>query len=381
VPGGDLPWGTTAEDEIEFVLADARVRAHELIDESIAKAEELLKRRRVSDAAPVDALREDVARIAEDVRGIHARLDRIEALLRTPRTSTELAPTGFAPTGAGAALGTPPSRPAAHRPDEHRPAELGQTAAQESRSGGPIQPLHERDAPPPSPWPTPPVAQPPARPATPPSVATQRSPEPGGRGPIAPLQETSTGTLPTLTEQSATTSDGPLNGTANPYQDMNVPASAVPPTVSRTRSRAEVTSGPAAPSSLSSWEAATLTHARNGVLHAVAPAGDLAPTTVGEPVGRVVVFFRPSAGAVILRVAPVVGFQGLMRLQRALTDLVEVREAGVEGYARGEARLRLQLAAELDPERLAERLGEALGVGVHVVDISAADRTVQLSFA
>ena len=159
------------------------------------------------------------------------------------------------------------------------------------------------------------------------------------------------------------------------HQDVTVPASAIPPTVSR----ADDSSAPAVPEPLVSQGAATLTPARNGVLHAAAPVGGLVPTTAGEPVGRLVVLFRPSAGAVILRVAPVVGFQGLMRLQRALTDLAEVREAGIEGYSRGEARLRMQLAAELDPERLAGGLGEALGVGVHVVSVSAADRTVQLA--
>lgn len=360
VPDREPPLGTTAEDEIEFVLADARVRAHELIDESIAKAEELLKRRRLPAPAPLDTLREDIARIAADVRGLHTRLDRIESMLRTSGVASGPEGPGAAAVGTSPQPAQPSRTAQPSRPLQPTQVQPTQAAARVSGTRGPIQPLEERESPPPSPWPTPPESLTPET-VTPESLTPETlapetlAPEtlaPEKPAPETPAPETvgSVAAQPAPVDRTATTSNEPLNGAGTPYPDvrqqyMTVPASAVPPTVSR----ADDSSGPAIPQPLVSRGAATLTPARNGVVHAAAPAGGLAPTTAGEPIGRLVVLFRPSAGAVVLRVAPVVGFQGLMRLQRALTDLTEVREAGIEGYSRGEARLRVQLAAELDP--------------------------------
>ena len=65
--------------------------------------------------------------------------------------------------------------------------------------------------------------------------------------------------------------------------------------------------------------------------------------------------FDPEGGSVALRISPVAGFQGLMRVQDALVRVPGVREAGVEAYAQGEARLRLQLAKPFSSTQLKHR--------------------------
>ncbi|MSQ35899.1 MAG: hypothetical protein EXR63_01965 [Dehalococcoidia bacterium] len=91
------------------------------------------------------------------------------------------------------------------------------------------------------------------------------------------------------------------------------------------------------------------------------------------------VVFAASEGTVILRIAPVAGFQGLMRVQDALAQVPGVREAGVEAYAQGEARLRLQLAGNLDTEQLATSLSGQLGREARLAAASLTDRSITMT--
>lgn len=89
--------------------------------------------------------------------------------------------------------------------------------------------------------------------------------------------------------------------------------------------------------------------------------------------------FAPDGGSVLLRIAPVSGFQGLMRVQDALVHVRGIREAGVEAYSQGEARLRLQLAEHLDPVQLTITLGARLGRPARIESASLADRSLEVA--
>lgn len=82
----------------------------------------------------------------------------------------------------------------------------------------------------------------------------------------------------------------------------------------------------------------------------------------------------PEDGSVIVRVTPVAGFQGLMRVQDALARLPGVHQTAVEAYAQGEARLRLDLSNLTDSDEIAGGLSTTLGLPVRVRDVSEADR-------
>ena len=87
--------------------------------------------------------------------------------------------------------------------------------------------------------------------------------------------------------------------------------------------------------------------------------------------------FHPDDGSVLLRVAPVEGFQGLLRVQGMLAQLPGVRQAFVEGYAEGEAQLRLTFDSALEVAWLGAALGERLGVTVQAADVSEAERSLR----
>ena len=89
------------------------------------------------------------------------------------------------------------------------------------------------------------------------------------------------------------------------------------------------------------------------------------------------VVFDPEGGSVLLRVTPVEGFQGLLRVQGALAQLPGVRQASVEGYAEGEAQLRLTFDAAVAAGALGAALGERLGVRVEAADVSEAERSLR----
>ena len=90
------------------------------------------------------------------------------------------------------------------------------------------------------------------------------------------------------------------------------------------------------------------------------------------------VCFQPDGGSVLLRVAPVEGFQGLLRVQGVLAQLPGVRQAFVEGYAEGEAQLRLRFDSALEVAWLGAALGERLGVTVQAADVSEPERSLRL---
>ncbi|MBM3139766.1 MAG: hypothetical protein FJZ92_05995, partial [Chloroflexi bacterium] len=78
-----LPGKQPDLDRIELVLEDAREHAHRIIDESVEQAQELLVRRSGHDPF-FDALIGSLTGLSEDVRDLRRRLERIEALLRSP---------------------------------------------------------------------------------------------------------------------------------------------------------------------------------------------------------------------------------------------------------------------------------------------------------
>ena len=62
----------------------------------------------------------------------------------------------------------------------------------------------------------------------------------------------------------------------------------------------------------------------------------------------------------ILRVSPVSGFQGLMRVHDAIVRIASVSQATVEAYSQGEARLRVDLAEDIEPVEFVSELGRTL---------------------
>jgi DNA polymerase-3 subunit gamma/tau len=93
----------------------------------------------------------------------------------------------------------------------------------------------------------------------------------------------------------------------------------------------------------------------------------------GEPAG---VEFDAGGGTLAVRVFPISGFQGLMRVQDALARVDAVRAATVEAYAQGEARLRLQLGDTTPAGSLAAGLTRRLGQQARVRAASIADRSL-----
>jgi hypothetical protein len=89
--------------------------------------------------------------------------------------------------------------------------------------------------------------------------------------------------------------------------------------------------------------------------------------------------FAPEDGSVLLRVAPVAGFQGLLQMQDVLLHVMGIRDAGVEAYAQGEARLRLRLDSPMAVGGLATTLGEILGVVTQVSEASEQDRSLRIT--
>ena len=242
-------------DEVELILADACARAHKLIEESVVRAQELLREQRSGDHRTIDHVRGSVRDLGAEMRSLHERLDGIEALLQR---ATAPLPQPSQPVQ--------PSQPA-------RPMQPQQPAEQPAAAA--VEPVGVEPPPPP--------------------LADAREPEP-----------------------------------ARPARP------AAPPPV------------------------------------AAAPTNGAASVEVGV--------FAPEDGTIVLQVAPVEGFQGLMRVQDAVVRVAGVGEAGVEAYAQGEAKLRLRLSEPVDPHRLAAALGEQLGVEVRVAAASQRDRVLQLAF-
>ncbi|MQA00616.1 MAG: hypothetical protein GEU80_15010 [Dehalococcoidia bacterium] len=105
------------------------------------------------------------------------------------------------------------------------------------------------------------------------------------------------------------------------------------------------------------------------------PASALPPSMLAPERVR----FAAEAGSVVLRISPISGFQGLMRVQDALARVSSVREASVEAYSQGEARLRIRLGQETGAGPLATALSERLNQPVRLREVSSAERTMSVA--
>jgi len=343
---------TDPDADVELILSDAREHAQRILDESMERARALVESRSANPASEqtVREVRSAVADLTTEVRDVRQRLDRIEALLRQERggamgtpapsaipatTSTASTPTASpAPrprqTPASAAF-TPPSVP----PLIHYEPEPGYAAAPPHEA----EPEAEPEPPPPPASATPPMPVPP-----PPASAI---PPPAAPGPQAPPRTPSFSVVPQRTGWPALEpSDAP----------ESVPTEAAPP-------RSAVP--PVRPSP---------------------PAADLEPDLGDEPdLGEAesdeapIATFLPGEGTLVLRVMPVSGFQGLMRVQDALARLPFVRHAAVEAYSQGEARLRIELIEATDSDEIAAGLSKRLQEPAHVRSASEADRELLIA--
>ena len=245
------------QDDVSLILADARSRAHDIIEQSVAQAKALLQQQRGGGEAAgsaleatVERIRRMVAELAAEVRALHGRLDSIEGLLRS-----------------------------------REPASAAAAAA--GREG---------------------VTTPSAEPTPPPS-------------PAAPLPAAA----PAAIAEPATADVGPDDTAGAVTADVGPNAS-----------------------------------------------GDATPAVAEE-------LFSPEGGSVLLRVSPVSGFQGLMRVQDTLVRLRAVRDASMEAYSHSEARLRVQLAEPVDSASLAAALGEGLAQEARVQSASLPERSLHVA--
>lgn len=324
-PVGPHGFDDGPEDEVGLLLSDARERAQAIIDESITRAQELLRAQPSSQA--LERIRRTVADLAVDVRAVHSRLDEIEALIRggavayrAPALEARPAPAAYAPPPAPAypapAYPAPPPQPAYPPP----PAYTTPPPAYAPPPVEPPAPAHRA----PEPIYAPPAPEVPPQPVAPASAVPPRPPQP-----VAP---------PPAPEASAPPPPPPPAAV-----EPIAPAPPPPPPAAEPVAPPRPVEAPAAPAA--------------------------APSTG----------FDPAAGSVALRISPVAGFQGLMRVQDALARCHGIREAGVEAYAQGEARLRLHFSEPGDGAQLAASLAETLGRGVRLIAESTSDRTIQLA--
>jgi hypothetical protein len=277
-----------SDDAVELVLSDARDRAHQVIEESVEQARQLLDSRGSgAQTALIERVGESVETLTQEVvsfrgvvdgrlagveqrvvdvergvTGVYNRLDRIESLLGAIARREAVSP-----TAATTPQAVPPPR----------------TSPSEPRPRLPVTP------PAPEAAPTPAISVPP----TP---------------PVPPVQPPPSSTPP------------PARPAA-----IELPAAAVPP---------------------------------------------------AAPVDPAETRFDPAGGALVVRVFPISGFQGLMRVQDALARVSTIRAATVETYAQGEARLRLQLGASIASSELAAGVQARLGQQAIVRAASIADRSV-----
>ena len=120
----------------------------------------------------------------------------------------------------------------------------------------------------------------------------------------------------------------------------------------------------------------------------IAPMGDVADDEWDEDAdvpGQIetssadLATFLPEDGPILLRITPVAGFQGLMRIQDALARLPTIRQAAVEAYSQGEARLRLELLDTTDADALAAGLSGALRSDATVQEVSESGRQLLIA--
>jgi hypothetical protein len=319
-----VPDLTDPDSDVELILSDAREQAQRILDESMERARALVESRTASPASEqaVREVRAAVADLTAEVRDVQQRLDRIEALLRQ---------------GRGGAAGSP-SLADLSTPTTPRPRPTSASAA----FAAPIVPPLVHYEPEPED-----AAEP--EPLTPPAAATPPVPAPPPAPPSlqAPPRTPSFSVVPQRTGWPALE---PSDEPAYVAAEAAPPRSAVPP------------------------------------VRPSVPAADLEPDLGDEPDleeyegdEAPIATFLPGEGTLVLRVMPVSGFQGLMRVQDALARLPFVRHAAVEAYSQGEARLRIELIEATDSDEIAAGLSERLQEPAHVRSASEADRELLIA--
>lgn len=401
-------------DEVEFVLQDARERAQQIIDESMERARELIQRERAVtapvagiDPSDFDDLRRSLRGLVTEVRDIQQRLARIEELLREQQRHREPhAPAAATPTSPPATAPAPTTAPAPVAPDpRYSEPPYGDSRVEEPapawREPEPYAPYEA--APPadvepePAPFGDPPsfggpssfgepedlAAYPSAyRPWEP--SAPEAAPEP--RQPEATWESQQPEATSAFHQPEDLTPPGlfpPPAPHAPAPAPPRSPFSVVPPQRREwepnpprepfEEAREEEDAPPPPPSpSAEAWldEIGYETD-----VEAYPPTEQQEAASPGSPL----VTFLPSDGAITLRVTPVAGFQGLMRVQDALARLPAVRHASVEAYSQGEARLRIELADPSDSDELAEGLSRGLRAPARVEDASEVHRELLIA--
>ncbi len=317
------PLPRAASQEVEFVLSDARQRAQRILDESMDRARDLMRREQryeaqryepatpAIDPAAFDDLRRAIHGLVTEVRDIQQRLARIESLLTAGRNPE-------------------PEPPRVQEPEARYepPRREGPRYAAPAYEPPQQQPPPQREQPPPERY------------------------EPPGREPERQAPAWYEPPSPAPSPPPADAPPGRRRGERDwvpPHAHGDAPGSAVPP------------------SREAAWQ-----HQRDPYGE---PHDDRAPAGAQASI----VTFLPEDGGVLLRVTPLAGFQGLMRVQDALTRMDAVRHAAVEAYSQGEARLRLELEEPTDSEELAAGLAGALKEPVYVREASETDRELLIA--
>lgn len=339
-------YGSGADNEVEFILADARARAQRILDESMERARELVRRERAAappafeaiDRSDFDDLRRSIHGLVTEVRDIQQRLSRIENLLRTQQVAQpSVQPSPASPTSMASTEFRPPTT--AYDPP----------------------PAYQRPAPPPAY--DPPREEPP--PFEAPRAEEPRYEEPFHEEPEygARYEEPEAVEPPSLISEGA-----PSPAPAPPRGTFSV----VPPERRDWDEPAATAHEDESPPSL---PPSPLPGAFSG---SAAPVPQTWPEPEPMP-GADIATFLPADGAIVLRVTPVAGFQGLMRVQDALARLPAVRTAAVEAYSQGEARLRIELLDATDSEELAAGLAQSLKEPAYVREASESARQLLIA--
>jgi len=404
-----------ASDDVEFVLADARERAQRIIDDSMERARELIERDRPAgsvDPEAVTEMRRSVRDLVVEVRDIQQRLARIETLLREQRA--ELLQASAVPLPSTATFPAYEPAPAYEAPTpsyEPAPAYEAPTPAYEPA------PAYEAPTPAYEPAlayeaPTPAYEPAPAYEAPTPAYEPASEHQPSPTYELSPLSAESesgeteqvaygvVGEAPEIAAVSyepMVSSYGSAEQPATEAQPAASAAGALPsPAPAPPRSsfsvvppqRREWATEPVADAAVSLDVPVPPPSAvpRMRTSPVPMPASDAAwaDPEPEDPIDHTlsdapIATFLPADGSIALRVSPVSGFQGLMRVQDALARLTSVRHASVEAYSQGEARLRIELSEPTDSEEIAAGLARSLNEPARVQAASEADRELLIA--
>lgn len=308
-------------DDFASMIEEARERALRVLDEGVERARALSQAAAAlapgagidpEAARQIDELRRTLALMSGDMRDVQQRLVRIESLLRAWPRLDSPAPAATPRVEAAPSVPAPAAAPAAY-----------------------VAP-----APPPPPAAASPAASPPPPPPAPPRWA-----EP-------PVGLPQSAVPPMRTAQ-----------TSQPIVEPLAPAPPPPPAPAFVAPPPAVAPPPSPPAPRPAPAAAQ-------------PAPPAAVAARPESLEAPLATFVPEDGSVLVRVAPVAGFQGLMRVQDALARLRGIRQTAVEAYSQGEARLRLEIGEVTDSDEIAGGLAGTLSVPVQVREASEAERSM-----